>query len=236
MKADPQSLINELKARILHVYGYDKDLNFIGKRRANKPIESKTHLSPRQFLKFASEDIKESITERGLVNCLSNCKRAIDSQLDGLIDQLGYLPICRQEKWHFPKKIEFIKGFGVIAPRILKKINKLRNKLEHEFKIPSKSNAEDALDIALLFVSYSEMAPLPQLNWGIGGGGGIHVRYNAKDMSFNFFREEKERDESGKRKMVNLNIKVQYGQKEFNDLYKFFTEKVPQLQRKEEDI
>ena len=236
MKADPQSLINELKARILHVYGYDKDLNFIGKPRAIKPIESKTHLSPKEFLNFASEDIKESTTEHGLVNCLSNCKRAIDSQLDTLIDRLGYLPICRREKWPFPKKIEFIKNFGILAPRILKKINKLRNKLEHEYKIPSKSDAEDALDIALLFVSYSEMAPLPGLNWGIGGGGGIHVRYNTEDMSFNFFREEKERDESGKRKMVDLHIKVQYGQNEFNDLYQFFTEIVPQLHRREKDI
>ena len=236
MKADPQSLINELKARILHVFGYDRDLNYIGKLREKKTIESKNHLSPREFLKFASEDIKGSTTEHGLVNCLSNCKRAIDSQLDSLIDQLGYLPICRREKWHFPKKVEFIKNLGILAPRILEKINKFRNKLEHEYKVPSKSDAEDALDIALLFVSYSEMAPLPGLNWGIGGGGGIHVRYNTEDMSFNFFREEKERDDSGKRKMVNLNIKVQYGQKEFNDLYQFFTETVPQLQRKERDI
>jgi hypothetical protein len=236
MKADLQSVINEIKERILHVYGYDKDLNFIGKRHGIKPIEPKTHLSPKEFLKFASEDIKEPTTEHGVVNCLSNCKRAIDSQLDALIDRLGYLSICRQKRWPFPKKIEFIKNFGILAPRILEKINKLRNKLEHEYKIPSKSDAEDALDISLLFVSYAEMAPLPGLNWGIGGGGGIHVRYNTEDMSFNFFREAKERDESGKRKMVDLNIKVQYGQNEFDDLYQFFTETVPKLKRREKDI
>jgi hypothetical protein len=235
MKADLQSMINEIKERILHVYGYDKDLNFTGKRHGIKPREPKTHLSPKEFLKFASEDIKEPTTEHGVVNCLSNCKRAIDSQLDALIDRLGYLSICRQKRWPFPKKIEFIKNFGILAPRILEKINKLRNKLEHEYKIPFKSDAEDALDISLLFVSYAEMAPLPGLNWGMGGGG-IHVRYNKEDMSFNFFREAKERDESGKCKMIDLNIKVQYGQNEFDDLYRFFTETISKLNRREKDI
>ena len=41
----------------------------------------------------------------------------------------------------------------MVAPRIINKVNKNRNFLEHEFKLPSKENIEDALDIANLFVS-----------------------------------------------------------------------------------
>jgi len=227
MKNDLQSLINEIKTGILTVFGYDMDLNFIGKPPGIRSKEPKTHSSPKEFLKFASEDIKKPTTERGIVNSLSNCKRAIDCQLDNLIEQLGYLPLCRHKKWHFPKKIDFIRKSGIIAPRILEKINKLRNKLEHEFKIPSKAEVEDALDIALLFVSYAEIAPLPSLNWSTGFEGGLHVRYNTNDMSFNFFRDAK--DKSGSRKITDLNIKVRYGQKGFNDLYQFFTETLPKL-------
>lgn len=227
MENDLQSLVNEIKTVILTVLGYDRDLDFIGKPPETSPKEFKKNSSPKEFLKFASEDIKEPTTERGKANSLSNCKRAIDCQFDSLIKQLGYFPLCRRKKWHFPKKIDFIRKSGIIAPRILEKINKLRNKLEHEFKVPSKADVEDALDVALLFVSYAEIAPLPSLSWGTSSEGGINVRYNNDDMSFNFFRIKK--NKTGEYKITNLNVKVRYGQKEFDDLYQFFTETVPNL-------
>ena len=46
-------------------------------------------------------------------------------------------------------------SIGVISPGILKKINRKRNFLEHEYIYPSKEEVEDALDVAKLFVAYT---------------------------------------------------------------------------------
>jgi hypothetical protein len=39
-----------------------------------------------------------------------------------------------------------------VAPRILNKIVRLRNMLEHEFHLPKKTEVEDAVDVATLFL------------------------------------------------------------------------------------
>ncbi len=46
-------------------------------------------------------------------------------------------------------------SIGIISPEILKKINRKRNFLEHEYIYPSKEEVEDALDVAKLFVAYT---------------------------------------------------------------------------------
>ena len=45
---------------------------------------------------------------------------------------------------------------GVISPRILLKINQKRNLLEHEYIRPNKGDVEDALDVAILFIVYTD--------------------------------------------------------------------------------
>ena len=45
---------------------------------------------------------------------------------------------------------------GIISPRILKRINQKRNFLEHEYKNPEKEQVDDALDVATLFIAYTE--------------------------------------------------------------------------------
>ena len=44
---------------------------------------------------------------------------------------------------------------GVIAPSILKKINKKRNQLEHDFKKPAYGEVTDFLDVASLFLGFT---------------------------------------------------------------------------------
>jgi len=45
---------------------------------------------------------------------------------------------------------------GITSPNILKKINGVRNLLEHEYKYPSKEKVEDAIDVTELFLSATE--------------------------------------------------------------------------------
>lgn len=112
-------------------------------------------ITPKDFLKFAKSDLKIK-AKRSSINVLSNVKRAIDSQIDSILFVLGYLKQSKKDKWNFPKKIEFVNSLGITSPNILKKINGVRNLLEHEYKHPLKEKVEDAIDVAELFLNASD--------------------------------------------------------------------------------
>lgn len=138
----------------------DKIFDFLSKgyfkfaldKRFGVDVPSK--LTPSDFLSFAEKDL-ESEKGRAAINCLSNVKRALDCQLDWLLFAFGMLEQAKKKQWNFPRKIEWLKELDIIAPRILEKINKRRNLLEHEFKQPSRREVEDSLDVAWLFAGYT---------------------------------------------------------------------------------
>lgn len=110
-------------------------------------------IMPIDFLTYAEADI--STKDKGsLVNALSNTKRALDCQIEIIICEHGLQKKLKKERWNFPKKIKFLREKRIVAPRVLEKINKTRNTLEHDFKKPTKDNVEDALDITTLFIGY----------------------------------------------------------------------------------
>jgi hypothetical protein len=109
------------------------------------PFETTSH----DFLKIAEKDLEQN-SNHGNINALTNAKRAIDCQVEAIVNVLG----LKKEK-QFPKKIERIKEVGLIAPRILSRLNKIRNMLEHDFITPEREKVEDAVDIAHLFVELS---------------------------------------------------------------------------------
>jgi len=118
-------------------------------------VEVPFQITPNQFLKFAEYDLGSEY-EHHLINALSNLKRAIDCQIDSLLIGLGLFKKSRDERWNFPQKIDFLDSMGIISPRILKKINQKRNLLEHEYAKPIKDDVEDAFDVVMLFIAYTE--------------------------------------------------------------------------------
>lgn len=112
-------------------------------------------LSPAEFIAFANREVKK-LTDENRVNALSNIKRAIDCQIELLIYVLGHCGKAKGQGWSFPQKVEFIRSVGLVAPNILNRINKKRNQLEHEFQIPNSDEIHDALDVAELFLSYTD--------------------------------------------------------------------------------
>lgn len=122
-----------------------------GKTDINPPFQIK----PRDFLKYAEKDLEIKNEQYG-INCLSNCKRAIESQIDTLLFVFGLNEKQKKDRWNFPKKIEILNLSGIISPRILIKINKLRNTLEHEYLQPDLEKVEDAVDITNLFLNYTD--------------------------------------------------------------------------------
>lgn len=108
-------------------------------------------VKPIDYLNFARRDIVEGDT-RALINALSNIKRAIDCQLDVLLEIYGLLKLSMKEKWDFPRKIEVIRKAGVVSPNILKLINSRRVRLGHFHEKQKKEEVVEFLDIAELFI------------------------------------------------------------------------------------
>lgn len=105
-----------------------------------------TPVTPTQYLEFAEKDLRLGGT-RGLVNSLTNSKRAIDCQIFNLLTSLG-IP----EPFSFPGRLDKLNALGLLAPRVVRKIVQLRNVLEHEYYKPTLEEVEDALDITALFI------------------------------------------------------------------------------------
>lgn len=78
----------------------------------------------------------------------------------------AYIKKNDEEDWNFPKKIEVLTDLDIIAPRILTKINRQRNLLEHEYINPSKDDIEDALDVTILFFGYTDRLMVTLLEIG----------------------------------------------------------------------
>ncbi len=94
-------------------------------------FEIELEIPPREFLEFAEIDLQES-SRRGLVNSLSNLKRAIDAQVQVVLKAFN----IQADKLKKPK-ITLLNDMGIVAPRIIKKIRDIRNILEHEYTLPT---------------------------------------------------------------------------------------------------
>jgi hypothetical protein len=121
----------------------------------NRDIETPFQIKPNNFLKFADSDL-HSTYEHHFVNALSNIKRAIDCQVDSLLFGFALFEESKKRFANFPQKIEVLNSLGIISPRILQKVNKKRNLLEHEYVKPVDDDVEDAYDIATLFIVYTD--------------------------------------------------------------------------------
>jgi len=121
-------------------------------------------IKPKDFLFYAEQDLNSSLSHC-FVNALSNGKRALDCQVLCLLDIFGLLKHAEKKRWGFPSKIEALKKIGVIAPRILTKVNKTRNLLEHEFANPNSEQVIDFIDVVALFLESTKVYMENYLNF-----------------------------------------------------------------------
>lgn len=113
-----------------------------------------TELSPLDYLSFARVDLEEKNGYRSMINTISNAKRALHLQVDTLCEGYGYKVIQRNK--NFPEKLDFLQDLGLVTPRILKKLNSIRNKVEHDYSIPTEEDAELFCDVVELFLFATE--------------------------------------------------------------------------------
>lgn len=136
---------------IIRITPRDVDLSVLQiKESGSEDIEVPFEFSSKDFLDFASEDLKGKST-RDTVNALGNIKRSIDCLVDSLLFVINFLEDSKGERWTFPEKMSFLGEIGIITPYILGKINSMRNLLEHEFKEPIREEVDTAYDVAILF-------------------------------------------------------------------------------------
>ncbi len=127
-----------------------------------------------EFLEFAKQDYKNK-DKKGLIGTITNCKRAIDCQIDWIISYLGYDYINFNEKKYlsiisiindleddeklnknYSLKLRFIQVMEIAPTFLISQIREIRSKLEHEYVLPSEKNAKEAIEIAELFINATQ--------------------------------------------------------------------------------
>jgi hypothetical protein len=118
-------------------------------------------INPKDFLRFAKLDLKQDDV-RGLINSLTNSKRAIDCQIDEVLNKYGisqdnFKPaienfIADFELGDIPIKLKFIQAVNFAPSLLISKTRNLRNRLEHLYQKPTEIEVREALDVVELFI------------------------------------------------------------------------------------
>ena len=115
-------------------------------------ISHKDYLKPNTYLQDAIDDLSSGRERRNLNNAVRNAKSALHMRVDILCRSFCGDEYFQKNLRNFPKKMDFLEGIGIVRPRIIDKINKMRNEIEHEYRDATIEEAEDFIDIVLLFI------------------------------------------------------------------------------------
>jgi hypothetical protein len=149
-------------------------------------------ISAKEFLAFAKSDFKEK-NEKGLINALSNAKRAISLRMDEILKLSCLQKFSSKNRWNIPTKMDKLNEIGIFVPRLLqRKISSLRNLLEHEYIKPTSQEVEDIIDIVELFLTSTEK----YIDFGFLGAinliGRTYVIFNIVGDKIEIYREKQE--------------------------------------------
>lgn len=111
-------------------------------------------LSAADYLSFAAFDLIDGKTPRHLVNALANAKKALHLRLEDLC--LGFGAVNLKNFRTFPALIGYIRECGLVAPRVLDRLNAQRNAVEHDYILPVEPDVETFVDVAHLFVAATD--------------------------------------------------------------------------------
>lgn len=103
------------------------------------------------YLSFAKQDLQDGHTSRHLVNSIANAKRALHLRLEDIC--LGFGARNLNKLKGFRQLIEYVQSCGIVAPGVLRRLNALRNDVEHDYKVPELAEVEIYIDVAELFLS-----------------------------------------------------------------------------------
>lgn len=146
----------------------------------------KYELYSRDYMKYAQNNKLDDTESK--INCISFLKRAIDCQTDYFLSAFGLLETSRKSNFGIDKKLSFISNIGVFDQQSLSKLNKIRNKMEHEYIIPEIEDIEVYYDLCLAYVSNIEAAmialSLHELDMCINNDDGEVIDYFRIELHF----------------------------------------------------
>jgi hypothetical protein len=162
-------------------------------------------LSPDTFLGYAELDFESGGT-RGYINALSNAKRAMDCQVDGIIAVLGFDPASLRRQLSreligfiendsipstLPFNYRFLESLGGVTPVLVDRVRRLRHDVEHRFQRPTRRSTREAIDVARLFVAAAKSLTIDF--WEQFGIGSIDPESKTEyEFMFNMKLEEAE--------------------------------------------
>ncbi|WP_049843716.1 hypothetical protein [Vibrio sp. VPAP30] len=132
---------------------FDPDFTFTCRN-----MECRERLLPKQYLDFALDDLESGRCEKARINSFSNAKRALHLQVETLASLFGFdlLKKASQRFTTFPQYIKYLERCGVVTPRILMKLNRVRNAVEHHYYVPTFDETENFIDVVELFIAATE--------------------------------------------------------------------------------
>ncbi|MCB2297051.1 hypothetical protein [Clostridium tagluense] len=164
-------------------------------------------VKPEEFLEYAKDDIKLK-EQKGLIDAMSNAKRAIECQIDSIISILGYdykifdsrnsyLETKKFIKEYFKEevvdgltdRIKLLQVLNIAPTFLISKIRNLRNKVEHEYIMPTYQEVKESIEIAELFIN-SSMRKISISNRAIyfGNKYGLEECEGLNDSVYNAYR------------------------------------------------
>lgn len=132
----------------------------------NINFENYFDLTPDDYLKFSKIDLKQR-DERGLINALSNAKRAIDCLIENVLRNFNInikkLPkealnfcdevLSNDDKQISPASLRLFCALGLSPSILVSEVRHLRNQVEHEFSSPKKEDVLRAYEVAELLIN-----------------------------------------------------------------------------------
>src|SRR5205085_1807323 len=114
-------------------------------------------IEARESLRYAEEELEKG-TPQSTINAVSHLKRAADWQLERFVEYYNLRP--QKGNLSVPRKIQFLEDAGLFSSRSLRRLNEIRNRLEHDFEHPKLPDLTIYYDLVQAFVSVIEYVTL----------------------------------------------------------------------------
>ena len=126
--------------------------------------KSPFEITPEEYLEWADEEYnthKKKMSSKIKINIMCNIKRAIDSKVMGTLQRFGYENKISDKNYPLLKKyfgeddnaaISILGYIIDVDTTIITEIRKVRNFIEHEFRVPTDEDVKRAISGAKLFL------------------------------------------------------------------------------------
>jgi hypothetical protein len=112
-------------------------------------------LMPQDYLDFAEEALLIP-TQANRINCITHLKRAIECQCETMLHVLNLQ--SKGKNANFPRKLEWVSCLSLMPSRSLAELNRIRNKVEHDYAHADDTDLSVFFDLVAGFVASVEGA------------------------------------------------------------------------------